>query len=671
MKKIIFSVILLILFVLVFRNKIEFFNTYPDNAMKNHDKWINDTVNYVTNERNEIAKCLELIKQILYNENLPQFIQNVQDNYENPTVASVNLLINKIRHLLPNVSLNNRRLLNILERYLTCNINHYRLVNNLYTHSPTTQASISVPASTTSQASISVPASTTTQASISVPASTTSQALPTSATSMPTEATSSATIEQFTSHNSHNVCESLIDTVEEERKFDNKTGRLINVRKPLFIELISNYLMNQDVFSVIDVLYNIYEEKYIKHLPQYNNNMQKLPCLIYDKSSCPIDRCQLSTIDSDNSICHPKYVDNVPLDISARVDSCSVVTPYGEKYCESTKDKNGNSCVFDNVRNKCVKENERNTPVQCHEVNSNSATNFEQKCNSLENPDGSQKCTYKGITHNGKTHNFCYDKNNENNSSNLCYAFSGLKRNEIPGELNCNILNVKNDYYSIPSDINAFEHDNNDLCHLFDNSDTMEDNIPKNLDQKLNIDSIQLQKKLCEGLIDRNGNPRCKFIEHNTFVSNTQNDQKVKNTLTKCIKNNVTVDASYIKGNQDNYEIKKIECLQNPDNIWSEENLMCINKNSKCDTIKHEKLCNYKQNCHWTSIGPYNINPDDNFERGYCNDVKSKELERIIDIVHRKEIDKLVKIDELKNQISIFNKKIKSQDILNQLQNTQ
>ena len=51
MKKIIFSIILLILIVLVFRNKIEFFNTYPDNAMKNHDKWINDTVNYITNER--------------------------------------------------------------------------------------------------------------------------------------------------------------------------------------------------------------------------------------------------------------------------------------------------------------------------------------------------------------------------------------------------------------------------------------------------------------------------------------------------------------------------------------------------------------------------------------------------------------------------------------------
>ena len=56
---------------------------------------------------------------------------------------------------------------------------------------------------------------------------------------------------------------------------------------------------------------NIYDEKYIKHLPQYNNNIEKLPCLIYDKSSCPIDRCQLSDINNENTICHPKYTQNV------------------------------------------------------------------------------------------------------------------------------------------------------------------------------------------------------------------------------------------------------------------------------------------------------------------------------------------------------------------------
>ena len=39
-------------------------------------------------------------------------------------------------------------------------------------------------------------------------------------------------------------------------------------------------------------------------------------------------------------------------------------------------------------------------------------------------------------------------------------------------------------------------------------------------------DSIELQKSLCEGLLDDRGNSRCKFVEHDTYVSNKNNDQK-------------------------------------------------------------------------------------------------------------------------------------------------
>ena len=99
-----------------------------------------------------------------------------------------------------------------------------------------------------------------------------------------------------------------------------------------------------------------------------------------------------------------------PSDVSARVDSCSVLTPYGEKYCESTKDKLGNYCVFDNLRNKCMKSTEANQNIKCEEINANTNQEFETNCNSLRNPDGTQKCTYRGINDNGKTHNYCYDE---------------------------------------------------------------------------------------------------------------------------------------------------------------------------------------------------------------------------------------------------------------------
>lgn len=655
MKKIIFSVILLILIVLVFRNKIEFFKTYPDSAMEIHDKWIDNTINYVSNERHEITKCLEMVSDLLSKENLTKFIKNIHDNDLNEVVMCNNLVINIIESLLRNVNPNNKRLLDILKNYLTCNVNYYQRVHNIVT-------STEEPVPTT----------------ISTPSPSTSNTNPpplftSIATSTSSVSTTSVGIETFTSNSSQDICNTLIDEITEERKYDDASGTLINIRKPLFIELLANYLLVQDIHSVIDVLYNIYEEKYIKYLPQYNNNIEKLPCLIYDKSSCPKDICQLSTIDGNDKICHPKYTGDKPLDISAKVDSCSVITPYGKKYCEATKDKYGNMCVFDNVRNKCMTQNQKIKPIECGEINANTTVSFEQKCNTLQNQDGTQKCFYKRITNGGKTHNFCYDRNNDNNSSNLCYSFSGLDKQQIPEQLNCNVIDIKNgnDYYSIPPNKNAYDHDNDDICHLFDNSDTMKDSIPKNLDQKLNIDSIELQRKLCEGLVDRNGNKRCKFIEHNTFVSNNNNDQKLKSKFTKCISSDQTVDGNYIKGNATNVSLKKAECIKEPENVWSEENMMCVNKNSKCSDLKYENLCNYKKNCHWTSIGRHNVNANDHFERGYCNDIKTQHLEKIIDIVHRKEIDKLVKINELKQHINKIDSQVKSQDFLDKMHNNQ
>ena len=123
------------------------------------------------------------------------------------------------------------------------------------------------------------------------------------------------------------------------------------------------------------------------------------------------------------------------------------------------------------------------------------------------------------------------------------------------------------------------------------------------------------------------------------------------------------LDASYIETNEtdnDYYKgVKKVECITNPENIWSDINNICINKNAKCGDLKYKQLCNYRNDCHWQSIGSHIVNENDLFERGYCNNIKSKELERIIDIVHRREMDKLIKIKDMTDNINKFKTQIK------------
>ena len=70
MKKIIVCLILLFIIILVFKNKIEFFKNYPDVSMKEHDEWINNTINYI-HERKHIMECINNIQTQL--ENTPDF----------------------------------------------------------------------------------------------------------------------------------------------------------------------------------------------------------------------------------------------------------------------------------------------------------------------------------------------------------------------------------------------------------------------------------------------------------------------------------------------------------------------------------------------------------------------------------------------------------------------
>lgn len=454
--------------------------------------------------------------------------------------------------------------------------------------------------------------------------------------------------------NSTLKCKELISTIEKNT-YNKTTGNIDTIKIPSFIKLLNHYLVKKDIEGVSQVILNIFEEKYIKQLDQYNNNISKLPCLIYDKNNCPNDRCSFSTIEN---ICHPKYDGNTPSNASANVNSCGILSQYGKKYCESTKDNNNIYCKYDDKRNKCVSLSDSNKSLECNEVGGNTPDDFKNNCQSLKNEDNTSKCTYKKITKKDKTYNYCYDKNADNRPSNICLSFSNTDKNQIPNELNCKINEINKDlFYSLPPNIENYELSN--LCHLFDNSDTMSDNTLKNSDDKINIDSIELQKELC------NNNSNCKFVEHNTYVSNINNDQKYRSKFTKCLPKDTDIDASYIDNR--NIELKKTECLANPNNIWSDVNKMCIDKTNKCNDTKYEKLCNYKADCHWTSIGIHNPDSNDNFERGYCNKINTENIEKIIDIVHQKEINNLIKVKELEDTVNKFNQQIYSQNFLDKV----
>lgn len=627
MKKIIICGIILIIIILVFKNKIEFFKSYPDASMKSHDKWISDTINYISIERSLIIKCLDIIKEKLLKDNLNQIIKNFNDSHTNNVILSNRYIIDIVTTHKPNVDPNQGKLFKFLEQYLQCNINYYE--TTLVTYKPPSSTGTTAVAGTTAVSDI-----------------------------------DSTSIKPFKSE-SDMKCSSLVDEIQVEKKYNPNTGKIVEIKKPLFIELIYHYFFQKDIESLYEVLLNIFEEKYIKQLFQYNNNVNRLPCLIYDKSNCPITHCEYSDADK---MCHPKYTHDNPPDNSVKVDSCHILSQYGQKICEATQENNGNFCVFDKIRNKCLSNNSKNKPIECHEINNDSQTEFQTNCESLKNDDDSPKCTYKNITKGDKSYNYCYDKNPTKRSPNICYSFSNTDETQIPPELNCNINKDlgSTDFYSIPKTHTKFNLQNENLCHLFDNSDT-KDNEPKNLSQKININSIELQKSLCEGLLDERGNNKCKFVEHNTYVSNNNNDQKYRSKFTKCLDKNKEVDASYINTNSENesdIKIKKIECLKSPNNIWSNINKMCINKNSSCNDIKYKNLCKYNDNCYWHDIGIDNSNPNDNFERGVCRDINTNEIERIIDIVHRKEMDKLVKLKKMEETITDFKKKINSQQFL-------
>lgn len=584
MKKIIVCLILLFIIILVFKNKIELFKNFPDVSMKEHDEWINNTINYVSIERKHIMQCVNEIKKEL--ENTPIILNDSDDEL----VATIKFILNIISDVYGRLKSDPKKkkileflieyLANILIEYSDCDINSILNINSTL------------------------------------------------------------------------KCKELIATIEKNT-YNKTTGNIETIKIPSFIELLNHYIVKKDIEGVSQVILNIFEEKYIKKLDQYNDNISKLPCLIYDKHNCPNDRCSFS-----ENICHPKYNGNIPSNTNANVNSCGILSQYGKKYCESTKDNNDVYCKYDDKRNKCISLSESNEPLECHQIGGDTPDDFKNNCQSLKNEGNTSKCTYKKITKNDKTYNYCYDKNQKKRPSNICLGFSNTDENQIPSELNCKIIRKNKDmFYSLPPNVEKYELSN--LCHLFDNSDTLGDNTPKTSDDKINIDSIDLQKQLCEGA------GYCKFVEHNTYVSNINNDQKYRSKFTKCLPKDTEVDASYI--DNPDIDLKKIECLANPNNIWSDVNKICIDKTNKCSDTKYEKLCNYKANCHWTSIGIHNSDSNDNFERGYCNKINTENIEKIIDMVHQKEINNLIKAKELEDKVNKINQKIYSQNFLDKV----
>ena len=132
-------------------------------------------------------------------------------------------------------------------------------------------------------------------------------------------------------------------------------------------------------------------------------------------------------------------------------------------------------------------------------------------------------------------------------------------------------------------------------------------------------------KDLCLNYTDN----RCKYVEHNLY-----NNKKIN----KCMPKEVNLSENYIKDEQ------TCKMLDNQF-IGEPGNKKCININAKCNDIKHGSLCNKLSNrCYWTPTGS---NPNDDFERGYCQDVDILDLEKIIDDYHTYEISKQANTNEL------------------------
>jgi hypothetical protein len=133
---------------------------------------------------------------------------------------------------------------------------------------------------------------------------------------------------------------------------DRNTGLLKEINLASEYDLIKYNLINKNFNKLQDNFLNILESTYSK----YNN----LPCILYSKSECPIDTTENNSTnlpclyDNNNKICYPK---DIHINSHIRIEDCSALSKYGEKYCKKVKDISNKYCNYNSNHNQCSSEN--------------------------------------------------------------------------------------------------------------------------------------------------------------------------------------------------------------------------------------------------------------------------------------------------------------------------
>jgi hypothetical protein len=443
--------------------------------------------------------------------------------------------------------------------------------------------------------------------------------------------------------------------------FDNSKFKQYNLANDL--HLIHKYFTNRDMSSLI----NIFKKKLIKYYINQHEEYKSqdyVPCMIYDKESCPSggynSKCEIV---SDK--CLPKSNRNRNINNNP-INDCNSISLYGSDLCNRTTNKDLQNCSWNENMQKCLNPNESSNPIKCENLRS---PNLEDKCANLKDSSGNGMCDYLSKTMtdekgNQVKHEFCYDKEQRNKMT--CLNLSGIydKDNtedaKVLQKYKCSTTNMGDTQYHYDESLTSKERINNIDCGIFDNSSYIRDKnntyfFKKDDDRKYLVEDIVHQQKLCENNKDGN-NPnsasRCNFVKHHNFNNKTQ---------TKCLSKNTFVSSNFID-DEDNCKMMGF------DYIGNSEQKKCLDISAKCNDIKYKSLCDLRDNkCMWINgLSELSDNSKDLVERGYCVNQDLSELDNLIDDYHNEEISKIAKFRNLSNELNKLNT---NEEILKKLKN--
>lgn len=432
--------------------------------------------------------------------------------------------------------------------------------------------------------------------------------------------------------------------------FDNSKFEKYDIANDL--HLIHKYFTNRDMTSLLNIFKQKLTKYYIYQHEQYKSQ-DYIPCVIYDKESCPSGGFDSKCEVVENK-CLPRVRDNKNINNNP-INDCNSISLYGKEVCNRTTNKELNDCVWNENMQKCMNPNETSQPITCDSLR---GPGLENKCTDLKGTDGNAVCDYfsKTITNEDGTetkHEFCYDKQKKNKMT--CLNLSGIydKNNsddaDVLTKYDCSTTNMGNTQFHYDDSLISEDRVKNLDCGVFDNSSYIRNKnnsyfFKKDEDRKYLVNDIDHQQEMCENLKE-NGNQqspsKCKFIKYNNF-----NNQ----TLTKCMPKNIFLSSNYINNND--------TCkMLGYDYIGNSNEKKCLDISAKCNDIKYKSLCNLRDNkCMWINgLSELSNNSGDLVERGYCVNQDLSELDSLIDDYHNEEISKIAKFRNLSAELNKIN----------------